>query len=50
MRRSAVRGAAGVFLSRAENDIGCDLPVEIKESLSQLQDHITDTSSVIETH
>ncbi|XP_057205203.1 SUMO-interacting motif-containing protein 1 isoform X2 [Triplophysa rosa] len=50
VKRSAVQRAAEVFLSRAVKDIGHDLSMEMKESLSQLQDHITDTSSVIQIH
>ncbi|KAA0709590.1 SUMO-interacting motif-containing protein 1 [Triplophysa tibetana] len=48
VRRSAVRRAAEIFLSRAVKDIGHDISMEMKESLSQLEDHITDTSSVIQ--
>ncbi|XP_056624858.1 SUMO-interacting motif-containing protein 1 isoform X2 [Triplophysa dalaica] len=50
VKRSAVRRAAEAFQSRAVKDIGHDISMEMKESLSQLQDHITDTSSVIQIH
>lgn len=43
---SAVQEAADAFLSRAADDIGQALPVELQELLSQLQEHITDMSSV----
>lgn len=47
---SAVKAAADAFISRAEFDTGHSLPTEIRDLLSQLQEHITDTSSVISSH
>ncbi|XP_051513693.1 SUMO-interacting motif-containing protein 1 isoform X6 [Myxocyprinus asiaticus] len=47
---SAVRVAAEAFLCRAAADIGHALPMETQESLSQLQEHLTDVSSVISSH
>ncbi|XP_058652977.1 SUMO-interacting motif-containing protein 1 isoform X2 [Onychostoma macrolepis] len=44
---SAVQEATGAFLSRAVDDIGHALPVEMQDLLSQLQEHITDMPSVI---
>ncbi|TSO15262.1 SUMO-interacting motif-containing protein 1 [Bagarius yarrelli] len=38
--RAAVQEAANAFLSRAVEDLGHDLPVQIQESLSQLQKHL----------
>ncbi|XP_067313307.1 SUMO-interacting motif-containing protein 1 [Pseudorasbora parva] len=43
---SAVQEAADAFLSRAADDIGQALPMEMQELLCQLQEHITDMSSV----
>ncbi|XP_067237772.1 SUMO-interacting motif-containing protein 1 isoform X3 [Chanodichthys erythropterus] len=50
VKRSAVQDAADAFLTRAADDIGQALPMEIQELLCQLQEHITDTSSVISSH
>lgn len=46
VNRSAVQEAVDAFLSRAADDIGQALPVEIQELLCQLQEHIADMSSV----
>ncbi|XP_073677068.1 uncharacterized protein simc1 [Garra rufa] len=45
--RSGVQEATRAFLSRAADDIGHALPMEMQDLLSQLQEHITDMSSVI---
>ncbi|XP_052005881.1 SUMO-interacting motif-containing protein 1-like [Xyrauchen texanus] len=45
--RLAVREAAEAFLCRTAKDIGYPLPMEMQESLSQLQEHLTEISSVI---
>ncbi|XP_056118412.1 SUMO-interacting motif-containing protein 1 [Rhinichthys klamathensis goyatoka] len=47
---SAVQEAADTFLSRAADDIGHALPMEMQELLCQLQEHITDMSSVTSSH
>ncbi|KAK7137770.1 hypothetical protein R3I94_013426 [Phoxinus phoxinus] len=47
---SAVREAADAFLSRAADDIGQALPMGMQELLCQLQEHITDMSSVTSSH
>ncbi|XP_051945205.1 SUMO-interacting motif-containing protein 1-like isoform X2 [Xyrauchen texanus] len=47
---SAVRVAAEAFLCRAAEDIGHVLPMEMQESLSQLQEHLSDVSSIISSH
>lgn len=38
--RAAVQEAADAFLSRAVEDLGHDLPAQIRESLSKLQEHL----------
>lgn len=48
VKRSAVQRAAEVFLSRAMKDIGHDVPMEMKESLCQLKDHITDVQCYLD--
>ncbi|KAK2890959.1 hypothetical protein QQF64_007096 [Cirrhinus molitorella] len=45
--RSEVQEATHAFLTRAADDIGHPLPVEMQDLLSQLQEHINDISSVI---
>ncbi|XP_026136491.1 SUMO-interacting motif-containing protein 1-like [Carassius auratus] len=47
---SAVLEATGAFVSRAVDDIGHALPVEMQDLLSQLQEHISDMSSVTSSH
>ncbi|XP_018971291.2 SUMO-interacting motif-containing protein 1-like isoform X2 [Cyprinus carpio] len=47
---SAVQEAKAAFLSRAADDIGHALPVEMQDLLSQLQQHITDMPSVTSSH
>ncbi|XP_052471261.1 SUMO-interacting motif-containing protein 1 isoform X3 [Carassius gibelio] len=47
---SEVQEAVGTFLSRAANDIGHALSMEMQDLLSQLQEHITDMSSVTTSH
>ncbi|KAK7141107.1 hypothetical protein R3I93_015308 [Phoxinus phoxinus] len=47
---SAVQEAADAFLSRAADDIGQALPMGMQELLCQLQEHITDMSSVTSSH
>ncbi|KAK2839052.1 hypothetical protein Q7C36_013866 [Tachysurus vachellii] len=42
--RAAVQEAAEAFLSRAVEDLGHDLPSQIQESLSQLQEHLLSIS------
>ncbi|KAB5570964.1 hypothetical protein PHYPO_G00219510 [Pangasianodon hypophthalmus] len=42
--RAAVQEAAEAFLSRAMEDLGHDLPSQIQESLSQLQEHLLSIS------
>ncbi|XP_060783261.1 uncharacterized protein simc1 [Neoarius graeffei] len=42
--RAAVQEAAEAFLSRAVKDLGHDLPSQIQESLSQLQEHLLSIS------
>lgn len=41
---AAVQEAAKAFLSRAEEDLGHDLPSQIQESLSRLQEHLLSIS------
>lgn len=47
---SAVQEAADAFLSRVADDIGHALPMGMRELLCQLQEHITDMSSVTSSH
>ncbi|XP_059377793.1 SUMO-interacting motif-containing protein 1-like isoform X2 [Carassius carassius] len=47
---SEVQEAVGTFLSRAANNIGHALSMEMQDLLSQLQEHITDMSSVTTSH
>ncbi|XP_077103771.1 uncharacterized protein simc1 [Siphateles boraxobius] len=47
---SAVQEAADAFLSRAADDIGLAVPMGMQELLCQLQEHITDMSSVTSSH
>ncbi|KAI5624873.1 SUMO-interacting motif-containing protein 1, partial [Silurus asotus] len=42
--RAAVQEAGEAFLSRAVEDLGHDLPSQIQESLSQLQEHLLSIS------
>lgn len=44
--RAAVQEAAEAFLSRAMEDLGHDLPSQIQESLSQLQEHLLSLSTI----
>lgn len=50
VKRSAVQDAADAFLTRATDDIGQALPMEMQELLCQLREHITDMSSVTSCH
>jgi len=50
VKSSAVQEAADAFLSRAADDIGHALPMGMQELLCQLQEHITDMSSVTSSH
>uniref|UniRef100_A0A672RJC9 Si:ch211-199b20.3 n=1 Tax=Sinocyclocheilus grahami TaxID=75366 RepID=A0A672RJC9_SINGR len=47
---SDVQEAVDTFLSRAANDIGHALSMEMQDLLSQLQEHITDMSSITTSH
>lgn len=42
--QAAVQEAAEAFLSRAVEDLGHDLPSQIQESLTQLQEHLLSIS------